>query len=205
MKLFETPKAIADLEVNDIVYVYQDNQVKQAKLIDSKTHYKLESQPCNGYSTYDYQGVQIGLKSEYKFVTPDGKEIIVNKDNSAYQKSPIYFTINDLRDDKSMPFRYQREKDCQQAYQKLVERMKNYFCVPLKDYKINLYDIRQDQICEHTWREFMVHGDEIFLEFYSPQRRKDVWLNAFELIDSGKYYTTKQECGEHYEPKVMTF
>lgn len=205
MKLFEVPRTIADLEIGDIVYIRQNGKIKQAKLVAYKTYYNLE--PRSYPMSRVYAGLEIKENSEYRFVTPDAMEYVVNGSTYCGRKTPVYYTINDVKNDNQMSFYYSNEENCKQAYRSLCKAMsKKIGCNIINDYFITLYDIRNEQICEHQWGSFIDDNGTIKLKFIrrNGNRWEDVYHSIDSLLDTS-YYTTKEECAEDYEPNVMTF
>lgn len=203
MKLFEVPRAIADLEIGDIVYIRQNGKIKQAKLVAYKTYYDLEAKSYP--MSQVYAGIEIKEKSEYQFITPDGEDYFVDGNN--WREYPVYYTINDLRDDRKMSFYYSSEENCKQAYLTLCNAMsKKLGDNIIKDYRIVLYDIRKEQICEHKWGDFLDSNGTIKLKFLN--REKNRWIDVYHSLNNllnTTYYTTKEECAEDWQPDVMTF
>ena len=209
MKLYDTPKAIVDLQVGDIVYTIVNGQIMQARVADFNVAYNIHNE---GITIIDSQHYKGGEKKEtyYHFDLPTGGMIC--KTPKYGERTPdIYLSVEDARNDKPLGWEYgycdtygRGNKDNQDA----LERFKQYM--------------------KKTYGVFFKSGG-YFLFFYNNKRTQQVTEVAFNCIyddntgdikishcdgeygylglkiDENKYFATRAECEQAYKPKVLMF
>lgn len=204
MKLYETPKTFADLEKGDIVYAVVNGQVMEVKLVDYTTIYDL------GIN----ENLTIGSKSVYHFVTADGTKIVVDYDAFRDYKVPrFYATLDLLRDngfhtyikwDYGCPSSYYNNKENMDARERFINTIKSKYDLEFTGkYCFRLYFIsaKTKQITELNFPTFTDNGDGDLEISHCGHHYGDI----YDLLDSGRFYRTRQECQMGYKPKVVRF
>lgn len=209
MKLYNTPKSIADLQAGDIVYTIINGQIMQARVADFNVAYDIYS---NGIRILDSRQYQGGEKKEtyYQFDLPTGGRIC--KTPKYGERTPdIYLSVEDARNNKALEWQYgycdtygNGNKDNQDALERFKRFMIMVYGIHFKDggWFVFFYNNKRTQ-----------QVTEIAFNCIYDQNMGDVRISHCssdygclgEKIEDKIYFATRTECEQAYKPKVLMF
>lgn len=196
MKLYDVPKTFADLEKGDIVYATINGQIMEVKLVDYKTIYDLNIT----------KKLEIKDSSYYKFITPNGEEIVVTYEMFRDSAVHFYATLDLLRDNgfhTYIKWNY-GSIDNMDARTRFINAIKKKYDLEFTGvYCFRLYftSAKTKQITELNFPTFTDNGDEDFEISHCGSH----YGSIYDLLESGRCYRTRQDCKMAYTPKVVRF
>lgn len=209
MKLYETPKAIVDLQKGDIVYTIVNGQIMQARVADFKVAYDIHSEGIKIIDSQHYKG---GEKKDtyYDFDLPTGG--MIHKTPKYGERTPdIYLSVEDARNDKALEWQYgycdtygRGNKDNQDALERFKQYMKKNYGSFFKSggYLLFFYNNkRTQQVTEVAFN--CIYDDNTGDIKISHCDCEYGYLGA--RINDNIYFATRAECEQAYKPKVLMF
>lgn len=205
MRIYETPKCLADLEKGDVVYTIVNGEITQAKLIGFRKEYELEIN----------EGLEMGDKSYYDFITPKGFQFRVNRSDVRNHRNEVFASYEDLRANKgydNLQWNYGC-LDCygsgnwenKEARLRFIRKVKEKYGVEFSGaYCFHIYynSKKTQAVTALNFPKLVELSDKDDL-YISHGGNEYGFLG--EMLASGRYFRTKEECERAYRPKIVTF
>lgn len=221
MKLYDKARCLADLEKGDVVYTFVNGKYTQAKVIAYKKFFHLNNDSIKMEEYLD----NTNNKSYVDFITPNGEKFRKFFEQYYESKPYIYNSLEELRTD-SGGCSSNRIK-ANYGYLDTYGRGDGVNEHALRLFVLNLRELvdKDAQVYEDgtlgLWRnnntkarveeiKFDVFVDDseygmLQVGYYNTYKDSKVWGAYDNLIASGRYFTTYDECYEETMPKVETF
>lgn len=220
MRIYETPKCLADLEKGDIVYTIFNGEITQAKVIAFRKIFRVRgfSGKVEIANTINNSKEKWANKtsSYITFITPKGDKFTKNFNSSNQELPYIYNSLEDLRNKPKYGHTY-LETNYSSRVSKDADTELAKFIGNLKRMLPNVKISEKGEIC--LWRSFRGKVEELDFDLVVFDSEKEgfeighnncigdnsIWGNFYDLINKKRYFTTQEECYTYTMPKVVTF
>lgn len=205
MKLYDKPKCLADLEKGDIVYTLINGEITQAKLVGFRKEYELKIN----------EGLEMGDRSYYEFITPTGFQFKITRKDACSRTNEVFATYDDLRANgnfNNLQWNYgcldcygSGNKENQDARLRFINKVKEKYQIEFSGkYCFHVYfnSKRTKQVTELHFPELVEYDstDDLYISHCGSE-----YGFLGEMLESGRFFRTEEECERAYRPKIVTF